>query len=89
MTGLFLTLGVASYSKSVLIPALLLVLTFCYFASGTFLPRLRETVGRYWHGWAVLGDDMVEGRAHQKSVSTLRRGSSSASSCSLRAVPPA
>lgn len=56
LTGAFLALGYASYTKSVLIPVLLLVVTFCYFASSPRLvPRLRETVGRYWHAWLVTG----------------------------------
>lgn len=55
VTGLFLLLGYASYTKSILIVPLLLVLTFCYFASGGPVARMRETLGRYWHGWAVLG----------------------------------
>lgn len=55
VTALFLALGYASYTKSVLIPVLLLVLTVCYFASGRLVPRLRETVGRYWHAWALVG----------------------------------
>ncbi|MCR4512322.1 hypothetical protein [Aeromicrobium sp. 50.2.37] len=56
LTGAFLVLGYASYTKSVLIPVLLLVVTFCYFASQRRLvPRLRETVGRYWHAWVVTG----------------------------------
>lgn len=55
LTTAFLTLGFASYTKSVLIPVLLAVLTVCYFAAGPLVTRLREAVGRYGLAWSVLG----------------------------------
>ena len=52
---LFLTLGFASYSKTVLIPMVLLALTILYFANGGFFSRCKQTVIRYWHAWVLYG----------------------------------
>ena len=55
LATLFLTLGFASYSKSVLIPLVLLTLAFLYFTDGGFINRCQQTVSRYWHAWALYG----------------------------------
>jgi len=55
VTGAFLVLGYASYTKTLLLPVLLLAITFIYFARGPFVARLRETLGRHWHSTFVLG----------------------------------
>lgn len=55
ITGAFLVLGYASYTKTLLLPVLLLAITFIYFARGPFVARLRETLGRHWHSTLVIG----------------------------------
>lgn len=55
VTGAFLVLGYASYTKTLLLPVLLLAITFIYFARGPFVARVRETLGRHWHSTIVIG----------------------------------
>lgn len=55
LVGAFLVLGYASYTKSILIPVLLAVLTVLYFAWGPLVLRLREAIGRHHHVWIVVG----------------------------------
>ncbi|MDR7087087.1 hypothetical protein J2X11_001926 [Aeromicrobium panaciterrae] len=55
LAGLFMLLGYASYTKTLLLPVLLVSLTVVYFATGRLLPRLRTALVRFWHAWVVYG----------------------------------
>lgn len=55
ITSGFLVLGYASYTKTLLLPVLLLVITFVYFARGPFVVRLRQSIGGFWRTWVLQG----------------------------------
>lgn len=55
VTSGFLVLGYASYTKTLLLPILLLVITFAYFARGPFVSRLRQSIGGFWRTWVLQG----------------------------------
>ncbi|WP_456698181.1 hypothetical protein [Aeromicrobium sp. P5_D10] len=55
LAGLFMLLGYASYTKTLLLPVLLVALTLVYFAGGRLIPRIRTTFVQFWHAWAVYG----------------------------------
>lgn len=55
LAGLFLLLGYASYTKTLLLPMLLVLLTLVYFVGGKLLARLRTALVQFWHAWTIYG----------------------------------
>lgn len=55
VTSGFLVLGYASYTKTLLLPVLLLAITFVYFARGPAIGRLRQSIGGFWRTWVLQG----------------------------------
>lgn len=55
LATLFLIFGFASYSKTLILPFVLVAVAFCYFAEGRLLRRAQMTITRHWHAWAMYG----------------------------------
>lgn len=55
MTSVFLVIGYASYTKSLLLPVLLVLITVIYFASGGFWSRIKSSLVSYWPAWIIQG----------------------------------
>lgn len=51
----FFVLGLASYSKSVLIGPLFFIYAFAYFSSGKLHTRIASTITNYSRAWAAIG----------------------------------
>lgn len=59
LTAAFLLLGYATYTKTMLLPIVLVMFTLMYFAQGTAWARLRTTLTRDWRAWVVHGGMLV------------------------------
>ncbi len=55
VAGLFLLLGYATYTKTILLPVLLVLVTVTYFASGNVRTRITTSLVRYRRAWLVQG----------------------------------
>ncbi|MCW2747741.1 MAG: hypothetical protein JWP10_883 [Nocardioidaceae bacterium] len=51
--ALFFALGLTVYLKALLIPVVLVIVTLCYFAEGTFLTRVVSALRRFWFVWVL------------------------------------
>jgi hypothetical protein len=49
----FLVLGYASYTKTLLLPVVLVIVTMAYFTSGTLPRRTWDAVRDYWRAWVL------------------------------------
>lgn len=55
VAALFLLFGFLTYTKTILLPLVLLFLSLAYFASGTMGQRIKVTIRRDFLAWAVYG----------------------------------
>ena len=54
-TVAFMTLGYATYTKTMLLPVVLVLIAVFYFAEGPPLTRLTMAVRRFWKAWLLYG----------------------------------
>ncbi len=55
LTALFLLIGFASYTKTILLPVLLVLITVTYFAGGGFWTRIKTSLVAYRRTWVIQG----------------------------------
>lgn len=51
----FLVLGYGTYTKTLLLPVVLVIITMSYFASGPLPRRVWDSLRLYWRAWALYG----------------------------------
>lgn len=53
LAAMLVAVGLLCYVKALLIPAVLGIVTLCYFSRGPFLRRLLTTLQRFWFAWLL------------------------------------